>query len=288
MSAQVKVTKGVIAIAGFGTRFLPATKAAPKEMLPIIDKPIIQYIVEEMAAAGIKDIILVTNWQKRSVEDHFDRSREIEKHLEEQGKLALLREIRQIDKLANFVYVRQKSGYGNGAPLLAVRSLVENEPFIYAFGDDLVKSKRSFCAQLIHTYQKNHCSVVGVQEVPAAEAHKYGIAELVNGSDQIKTIIEKPTPAQTASNLVVFGRYLLTPDIFPALDQTKIGKNGELWLTDALKVVLKQNLPIVAHKVKDGQWYTTGDPLNYLKTTLAYVQDRPELSQELIKFLKSL
>lgn len=288
MTTPPKVTKGVIAIAGFGTRFLPATKAAPKEMLPIIDKPIIQYIVEEMAAAGVKDIILVTNWQKRSVEDHFDQSREMEKHLEDHGKLAMLKEIRQIDKLANFIYVRQKFGYGNGAPLLAVKSLAENEPFIYAFGDDLVKSKQSFCTQLIESYKQNHCSVVGVQEVPLAEAHKYGIAELMPRSDQIKTIIEKPTPTQTASNLAVFGRYLLTPDIFPALNQTKIGKNGELWLTDALRVMLKQNLPIVARKVTDGQWYTTGDPLNYLKTTLAYIQDRPELNQELIKFMKSL
>jgi len=284
---SMKVTKGVIAIAGFGTRFLPVTKATPKEMLPIVDKPIIQYIVEEMAAAGITDIILVTNWQKRCVEDHFDRSREIEKHLEEQNKLSLLKEIRKIDKLANFIYVRQKHGYGNGAPLLAVQNLVQNEPFVYAFGDDLVKSKRSFCAQLIEAYQTNHCSVVGVQEVPSPEAHKYGIAELIPGTDQIKTIIEKPTPQQTKSNLAVFGRYLLTPDIFPALAHTPTGKGGEFWLTDALKLMLPKN-KIIVHKVKDGQWYTTGDPLNYLKTTLAYINDQPDLKKELLNFIKSL
>ncbi|MFA5967321.1 MAG: UTP--glucose-1-phosphate uridylyltransferase [Patescibacteria group bacterium] len=284
---SAKVTKGVIAIAGFGTRFLPVTKATPKEMLPIIDKPIIQYIVEEMAAAGITDIILVTNWQKRSVEDHFDRSREIEKHLEEQNKLSILKEIRKIDKLANFIYVRQKNGYGNGAPLLAVQNLVKNEPFVYAFGDDLVKSKQSFCAQLIKAYQANHCSVVGVQEVPHNEACKYGIAELIPGTDQINTIIEKPTPQQTKSNLAVFGRYLLTPDIFPALAHTPTGKGGELWLTDALRLMLQKD-KIIVHKVKDGQWYTTGDPLNYLKTTLAYINDQPDLKQEIINFIKSL
>ena len=285
MTHQPKVTKGVIAIAGFGTRFLPATKATPKEMLPIIDKPIIQYIVEEMAASGIKDIILVTNWQKRSVEDHFDRSREIEKHLEDQNKLAVLKEIRKIDKLANFIYVRQKTGYGNGAPLLSVKSLVEHEPFIYAFGDDLVKSQRPFCAQLMEAYQQYHCSVVGVQEVSPAEINKYGIAELIPGTERIKTIIEKPTPKQTQSNFAVFGRYLLTPDIFPALEQTKVGKGGELWLTDALRLMLKQ-YPLAVKKVTDGQWLTTGDPLNYLKAILAYAQDRPDLKQELLNTLR--
>lgn len=287
MTRQPKVTKGVIAIAGFGTRFLPATKATPKEMLPIIDKPIIQYIVEEMAASGIKDIILVTNWQKRSVEDHFDRSREIEKHLEEQNKLSILKEIRKIDKLANFIYVRQKIGYGNGAPLLAVKSLVEHEPFIYAFGDDLVKSRRPFCAQLMDAYKQYNCSVVGVQEVPPTEIHKYGIAEIIPGTDRIKTIIEKPTAKQTSSNLAVFGRYLLTPDIFPALQRTPVGKSGELWLTDTLRLMLKQ-YPIVVKKVKDGQWLTTGDPLNYFKTILVYAQDRPDLKQELANSLRQL
>lgn len=287
MTNPHKITKGVIAIAGFGTRFLPVTKAIPKEMLPIVDKPIIQYIVEEMAQSGIKDIILVTNWQKRSVEDHFDRSREMEKYLEEHNKISLLKEIRKIDKLANFIYVRQKQSYGNGAPLLAVQSLVENEPFIYAFGDDLVKSKKPFCAQLIAAYQKNLCSVVGVQEVPANEAHKYGIAEIEPRTQRITTIIEKPTPKQTKSNLAVFGRYLLTPDIFPALYQTTLGKEGELWLTDALRLMLKKH-PIIVHKVKDGQWYTTGDPLSYLKTTLAYIQDRPELKEEIAEFIQSL
>lgn len=287
MTTKPKITKGVIAIAGFGTRFLPATKATPKEMLPIIDKPIIQYVVEEMAASGIRDIIFVTNWQKRSVEDHFDQSREIEKHLEEHNNLAMLKEIGKIHKLANFIYVRQKHGYGNGAPLLAVQSLVENEPFVYAFGDDLVKSDKPFCGQLIEAYQKYGCSIIGTQEVLASEAHKYGIAEVVPNTNQLKTLIEKPTPKQTTSNLAVFGRYLLTPDIFPALQKTTVGKNGEFWLTDALKLMLKEK-PIMVHKVKDGQWYTTGDPLNYLKTMFAYIKDQPELKKELTNFIKSL
>ncbi|HAR54814.1 TPA: UTP--glucose-1-phosphate uridylyltransferase [Patescibacteria group bacterium] len=281
-----KITKGVIAIAGFGTRFLPATKATPKEMLPIIDKPIIQYIVEEMAAAGITDIILVTNWQKRSVEDHFDRSREIEKHLEEHHKTSLLREIRKIDQLANFVYVRQKQGYGNGAPLLAVQSLVKNEPFVYAFGDDVVKSKVPFCRQLINVYHQHQCSVIGAQEVPKSEIGKYGIAE-TDKNGYLKSILEKPTPQQTKSNLATFGRYLLTPDIFPALQQTPVGKGGEFWLTDALNLLLLKK-PIIVHPVTDGKWYTTGDPINYLKTTLAYINDREDLRYELKNFMKNL
>ncbi|MFH1088675.1 MAG: UTP--glucose-1-phosphate uridylyltransferase [Patescibacteria group bacterium] len=281
-----KVTKGVIAIAGFGTRFLPATKATPKEMLPIIDKPIIQYIVEEMATSGIKDIILVTNWQKRSVEDHFDRSREIEKHLEENHQTALLKEIRKIDQLANFIYIRQKHGYGNGAPLLTVQSLIGNEPFIYAFGDDLVKSKIPFSRQLIDVYQQYGCSVIGAQKVPKSEINKYGIAETIN-KNHLKSILEKPSPTQTKSTLATFGRYLLTPDIFPALHKTPLGKGGEFWLTDALNLLL-QKKPIMVHQIDNGKWYTTGDPLNYLKTILAYINDRKDLRDELKKFIKSL
>lgn len=281
-----KVTKGVIAIAGFGTRFLPATKATPKEMLPIIDKPIIQYIVEEMAASGIKDIILVTNWQKRSVEDHFDRSRDIEKHLEENHKLAVLKEIRKIDQLANFIYIRQKHGYGNGAPLLAVQNLIGDEPFIYAFGDDLVKSKVPFSQQLIDVYQKFGCSVIGAQQVPKEEISKYGIAE-TTGKNQLTSIIEKPSPSQTKSTLASFGRYLLTPDIFPALHKTPLGKGNEFWLTDALNILLQEK-SIIVHPIKNGKWYTTGDPLNYLKTIMAYINDRQDLKSELKNFIKSL
>lgn len=284
---MTKITKGVIIIAGFGTRFLPASKTTPKEMLPIINKPIIQYVVEEMVQAGITDIILVTSWQKRSVEDHFDRSREVEEHLEDNHKLKLLKEIRKIDQLANFIYVRQKGGRGNGAALLSVENIINNEPFILAFGDDLVKSKTSFCTQMIEEYQKYRCPVIGVQEVVRSDIEKYGMVELKDNSNYVKSIVEKPQLHQTESNLAVFGRYLLIPEIFSILKKTPTGKDGELWLADALEYML-QTHNIAACKVKDGQWYTTGDPLNYFKTLLAYSIDQPEFKKELKKFSKKL
>jgi len=290
MTRVTKVTKGVIAVAGFGTRFLPITKAIPKEMLPIVGKPIIQYIIEEMAAAGIKDIILVTSWQKRAVEDYFDRVHEIEEQLEQSGKLSVLAELRKIDKLANFIYVRQKGGRGNGAAVLSAQNVIGDEPFVLAFGDDLVKTKPgqpSFSQQLIDEYHQGHCTILGVQDVPAQEAHRYGIVELNPRTSLVAKIIEKPTPHQTKSTLASFGRYLLTPEIFSFLKKTPAGKSGEIWLVDAISKLAKK-YPVRVRQIRGGQWYTTGDPVNYFKTLLAYSVDRPELKQELKKFVRLL
>lgn len=284
-----KITKGVIAIAGFGTRFLPATKTIPKEMLPIVDKPIIQYIVEEMVAAGITDIVLVTSAQKRAVEDHFDRAYEVEDHLETTGKTAMLKELRKIDKLANFIYVRQKGGRGNGAAVLSAESAIGNEPFVLAFGDDLVRTtpgQPSFSQQMVSEYSQYGCSILGVQPMPATEVHKYGVVEL-DSRGQVAKLMEKPSPKETKSNLVSFGRYLLTPEVFSYLKKTAVGKGGEIWLTDGIAAML-QKYPVRVRQIKGGQWYTTGDPINYFRTLLAYSVDHPELKKELKAFIKQL
>jgi len=281
----IPVRKAVIAVAGFGTRFLPTTKASPKEMLPIIDKPIVQYIAEELHDAGIKEIILVTNWQKKSVEDHFDPSFELEHQLLAQGKKALVQQMKQISKLAKFVYIRQIEGYGNALPLVTAQDLIGDEPFIYAFGDDLVKSKVSFSKQLIETYNQHHCSVVGVQEVDGKEVSKYGIVKLQSGTLFLEDIVEKPSPSQAPSHLASFGRYLFTPDIFRALTKTKHGKDNEFWTADAIKHLTKI-APVVTRKVIGGKWLTTGDPASYLATIIEYALDQPQLRQQLINRFK--
>ncbi|MBN2585049.1 UTP--glucose-1-phosphate uridylyltransferase [Patescibacteria group bacterium] len=285
-----KITKGIIAIAGFGTRFLPATKTIPKEMLPIINKPVIQYIVEEMVEAGITDIILVTSWQKRAVEDYFDRVYAIEEHLEDNGKTDLLTELRRIDTLANFIYVRQKGGHGNGAAILSAQSAVGNEPFLVAFGDDLVKIEPgypSFSKQLVEDYYQHGTSVLGAQSVTPDQAHKYGIIETDSSGDLVARLIEKPTPQQTKSTLASFGRYLFTPEIFDYLKKTVAGKNGEIWLVDGIAAMLKK-YPVRARQIEGGQWYTTGDPVNYFRALLTYSIDQPDLKRVLKEFTKKL
>ncbi|MDD5606049.1 MAG: UTP--glucose-1-phosphate uridylyltransferase [Patescibacteria group bacterium] len=274
----MKVRKAVIAVAGFGTRFLPVTKTTPKEMLPILDKPIVQYIVEELSAAGIEEIILVTNWQKKSIEDHFDPSFELEHQLLAQGKKALVEEVKKISKLAKFVYIRQIEGYGNALPAITARELLGNEPFIYAFGDDLVKSRTSFSKQLIDTYKKHGCSVLGVQEVSSKEVSKYGIVGLKGKTRFVDAIVEKPSRKNAPSRLAAFGRYLFTPDIFTALEKTQKGKGNEYWIADAIKI-LARDYPVIVQKVIGGKWLTTGDPVSYLQAIIEYAKDDPKLKK---------
>ncbi|MFH0905387.1 MAG: UTP--glucose-1-phosphate uridylyltransferase [bacterium] len=279
-----KVRKAVIAVAGFGTRFLPITKTIPKEMLPILDKPIVQYIVEELSQSGIEEIILVTNWQKKSVEDHFDPSFELEHQLLAQGKKALVQTIKKISTLAKFVYVRQIEGYGNALPAITARELIGNEPFIYVFGDDLVKSKIPFTRQLIEAYHEHGCSVIGVQEVKKGEVSRYGIVKLKSGTSLVEDLVEKPRPASAPSRLAVFGRYLFTPEIFLALDHLQRGKNNEYWIADAIKLLAK-TCPIATREVRGGKWLTTGDPISYLDAILEYASDVPELKQRIKAFV---
>lgn len=283
MSSKImqKIKKAIVAVAGSGTRLLPATKSMPKEMLPIIDKPAIQIIVEELVEAGIEDIILVTKWDKKSLEDHFDHSWALETELEKSGKVEKLEQVRSIAEMANFVYVRQKGPYGNGTPLLSAASLVDDEPFVYAFGDDLVKSEVSFTKQMVEEYEKYETPIVGVQKVPESEVNRYGIVKLKEGTQEMESIVEKPSVEEAPSQLAQFGRFILDQNIIDALRETSVGKGNELWLTDAIERYLKDGGTVRVKEIENGKWLTTGDPLNYLMATLEYAFDREDIKEKL-------
>ena len=281
-----KIKKAVVAVAGSGTRFLPATKAMPKEMLPIVDKPIIQLVVEELVEGGIEDIILVTKWDKKPLEDHFDYSWALENDLEKSGKTDLLEKIKKISESANFVYVRQKGPYGNGTPVLSAASLVEGEPFVFVWGDDLVKSKISFTKQMVEDFEKNGHPMIGVQKVTKEEVVRYGIVKLRHGTNEIEDIVEKPSVEEAPSQLADFGRMILNQEIVDVLRKTALGKGNELWIVDAIKTNVQNGGIFLAKEIEDGQWLTTGDPLNYLKAMLAYAFEREDIGNDLKKFIK--
>jgi UTP--glucose-1-phosphate uridylyltransferase len=283
-----KIKTAVIAVAGSGTRFLPATKAQPKEMLPIVDKPIVQYVVEEMVDAGIENIILVTKWDKKTIEDHFDRSFELEHSLEAAAKHKLLDEVKRISSMANFVYVRQKGPYGNGTPILSAANLIKGEPFVFAWGDDLVLAKRSFTKQLIDNYSEHGAPVIGVQKVPEHLVDRYGIVKLREGTREMEHVVEKPAVGTAPSQLAQFGRMILTPEIVDILSETKLGKGNELWVTDAISEYVKNGGKFMVQEVEDGQWLTTGDPLNYLKAMIEYALVRDDIGDDFRAHLKSL
>jgi len=289
------IKKAVIAAAGYGTRFLPATKNQPKEMLPIIDKPIIHHLVEECVASGISDIIIVTRAGQGIMEDYFDNHVELEHLLEVSGKKKLLEKIREIPQLANFIYVRQKKSlpYGNGSPLLAVKDLIaSNERFVYLFGDDLVLSRKPCTQQIIdYSDKKNNAVCVAVQKVPKSEVSRYGIYKLKKGSkDRVESAIEKPDPKDAPSQLAQFGRFLLNHKIIDILDrknqENDLGKDQELWLIDAIIEYAKKN-PVYAAKIS-GKWMTTGDPLRYMKTQVSYALRRKDIGKDFAKFLTKL
>ena len=281
-----KIKKAIVAVAGSGTRLLPATKTMPKEMLPIVDKPIIQLVVEELVEAGIEDIILVTKWDKKSLEDHFDHTYVLEQELKQAGKEKRLKEIIRISEMANFIYVRQKGPYGNGTPVLSAASLVEDESFIYVWGDDLVKSKVSFTKQMIEDYEKTGHLMIGVQEVPPEEVNRYGIVKLREGTMEIEDIIEKPSIEKAPSQLADFGRMILNQDIVDILKKTSPGKDNELWIVDAIRAYVKKGGRFYAREIEDGEWLTTGDPLNYLKAILKYALERDDISKELKEYFR--
>ena len=283
----MKITKAVVAVAGSGTRLLPATKSMPKEMLPLVDKPIIQYLVEELVEAGIEDIIMVTKWDKKPLEDHFDRNLALERGLEKGGKKKRLKEIKKISEMANFIYVRQDPQYGNGVPILSAASLVKNEPFVFCYGDDLVKSKVSFTKQMVDEYKKVGYPMIGVQEVPIEDVVLYGMMKLKKGTMQLEGIIEKPTVKETPSRFANFGRMILNQDIIDILAETPLGKGGELWTVDAIEEYIRRGGKFYAKAVEDGEWITTGDPVSYLKAILKYAFDREDINKELKKFLKT-
>ncbi len=292
----MKIRKAIIPVAGYGTRFLPATKAQPKEMLPIVDKPTVQYVVEEIVAAGITDIIFVTRRGNHMLEDHFDSNPELERQLELSGKHDKLEILRKIKDLARFYYVRQTRDmpYGNGTPLLAAKELIGDEPFIYVFPDDVVDSQVSATKQLVKTFEKlpNASAIIGVQEMPEEVLHLYGVvkpragAKIIDGAMRVESIIEKPAKGTAPSNLAQFGRFVLTPDVIRALEKQPLGKDNELWLTDALMTIAKKK-NVFAKKV-EGTWYTTGDPLNYLKATICYGLKHPKVGKDFAEYLRKL
>jgi len=280
----MKIKKAIVAVAGSGTRLLPATKSMPKEMLPIVDKPIIQLVVEELVEAGIEDIIMVTKWDKKPLEDHFDYNWALQNDLKEAGKDDLREEVKKIADLANFIYVRQKGPYGNGTPVLSAASLVKNEPFVFVWGDDLVKSKISFTKQMVDDYESTEHLMIGVQEVPKDQVVRYGIVDVEPDTMKIKEIVEKPTVEEAPSNLADFGRMILNQDIVDVLSKTALGKGNELWIVDAIAKYIADGNDFYAKKVEDGEWLTTGDPLNYLITTLKYAMEREDISKDLMNF----
>lgn len=287
-----KVRKAVFPAAGLGTRFLPATKAQPKEMLPLVDKPIIQYGVEEAVAAGCDQIIIVTGRGKSAIEDHFDVSYELEKMLEERGKTDLLKIVRQISDLIHIAYVRQKEALGLGHAVLTARELVGDEPFAVLLADDVIDADVPCLKQLMDVFDKTQCSVLATQVVEGPGISAYGVLEgkPVPGSNgklyEVASLVEKPKAEEAPSNLAVIGRYILTPTVFETLSDIKAGAGGELQLTDGLKQLLKKEK--IYGYVFDGKRHDTGDKLGFLKATVEFALKRPDLGEPLRQYLKTL
>ncbi len=289
----MRVRKAVFPAAGWGTRFLPATKAQPKEMLPLVDKPIIQYAVEEAVAAGIEQVIIVTSSQKRAIEDHFDLSYELEHLLEEKGEIEKLRQVRHISDLAQIAYVRQKEQLGLGHAVLMAKDLIGHEPFAVLLPDDVVVGDRPAIGQLIHAYQQTHSSVLAVSEVPPEDTSRYGIVGTTDGPDeldprlrQVTRLVEKPEPGTAPSNFAIIGRYVLTPKIFDKLEATQRGSGGEIQLTDAIEALMAEQ-SVFAYEF-EGARFDAGTTMGWLKATIELALERPELGPELRAHLRSL
>jgi len=284
-----KVRKAIIPAAGLGTRFLPATKAQPKEMLPIVDKPTIQYIIEEAINSGIEKFLIVTGRSKRSIEDHFDRSIELELNLEQHKKTDLLEMVRKISDI-NLHYIRQKEPLGLGHAVLCAKDFVGKEPFAVLLGDDVVDAEKPCLQQLIEVYNKTGATVLGVQEVPKDKVSSYGIISPVRQVDartwEVGDMIEKPTQEEAPSQLAVLGRYIISPDIFEILEKTKPGQGGEIQLTDALRVLAKQQ-QVLAYNF-EGRRYDVGDKEGFLEATVEQALKRPELRDAFLSYLKTI
>ncbi len=283
------VRKAVLPAAGLGTRFLPATKASPKEMLPLVDKPLIQYAVEEAVASGIEDIIIVTGRGKRAIEDHFDQSFELEENLKGNGKAQLLKDIRKISDMANFCYVRQAEARGLGHAVLCAKHLIGDEPFAVLLSDEVIDAPVPGLAQLIQVFDQGNGGVLGVQKVPLADVSHYGIISsrrVAGGLHRVMDLVEKPSPAKTPSRYAVIGRYVLSPEIFAILEETAPGKNREIQLTDALRILARQ-APMYAQEI-DGQRHDAGDKLGFLKATVAFALKNPSLGPAFARYLKQL
>ena len=285
----MKVKKAIIPAAGLGTRFLPATKAQPKEMLPIVDKPTIQYIVEEAIEAGIEDILIITGKNKGSIEDHFDKSIELELALKKKGKDDLLDLVQDISNLVDIHYVRQKQPRGLGHAIYCAKTFINHEPFAVLLGDDVVVSKEPVIGQMMKKYEEKEQPILGVQKVPKKDVSKYGIVKYSENMDRlykVEDLVEKPARSEAPSNLAILGRYIITPDIFPILEQTDPGKGGEIQLTDALET-LAHKREVAAYNFK-GRRYDIGNKLGFLKATVEFALDRDDLNKEFADYLSEL
>ena len=285
----MEVTKAVVPVAGLGTRFLPATKAIPKEMLTIVDRPTIQYIVEEVVASGIKEVVLVTASGKSAIENHFDYSFELETFLSQKGKLDLLREVRHISRLIEVVSVRQKEPLGLGHAVLVTEPVIRDEPFVVVLGDDLVDAEVPCVYQMLKVFEEYEECVVAVQEVPPEDVHRYGIVEgeeVADGVWRVERLVEKPAPGTVGSNLAVIGRYVLRPEIYGALKRTLPGIGGEIQLTDALDLLRKER-GLYAYAFK-GKRYDAGDKFGYLQATVNFALEHPELGARFQAYLREL
>ncbi len=290
-AAVMKIRKAVIPAAGLGTRFLPATKAQPKEMLPIVDKPTIQYIVEEAVASGVDEIIIISGRGKRSIEDHFDKSYELEETLLRKNQLALLKEIQKISSMVNIYYVRQKEPKGLGHAILCARSFIGNEPFAVLLGDDLVMSETPCLKQIINVFDKYNSSVIGVQEVMENDVSKYGIIKpkammIEPNLFQIESMIEKPKKEEAPSNYAIMGRYILNPEIFDILATLPLGQGSELQLTDAINELNKLQ-PVLAFNF-EGNRYDIGDKVGFIKATIAFALKRNDIKDEIVAYLREV
>lgn len=284
-----KIRKAVIPAAGLGTRFLPVTKASPKEMMPLVDKPIIQYVVEEAVASGIEQIFIITGRGKRAIEDHFDISFELEETLKQNGKHDRLADIRKISDLADFCYIRQREARGLGHAILCAKNFIGDEPFVVLLGDDIIDHEVPGIQQMINVYHEHDAPVIGIQRVTPEEVHQYGIIDADETSSslyKINTLIEKPSREEAPSTLAVIGRYVLTPEIFEILENTKPGKNNEIQLTDALKELARMR-PMYGHCLQ-GNRFDAGDKLGFLKATIQMGLKNPDLGQSFRDYLKSL
>ncbi|AGK97879.1 UTP--glucose-1-phosphate uridylyltransferase GalU [Clostridium pasteurianum] len=285
----MKVKKAIIPAAGLGTRFLPATKAQPKEMLPIVDKPTIQYIIEEAVSSGIEEILIITGRNKRAIEDHFDKSVELEKELENHGKNELLSIVKDISNMANIYYIRQKEPKGLGHAINCAKTFVGNEPFAVMLGDDVVDSKVPCLKQLMDCYDEYKTTILGVQQVAHKDVSKYGIVDAMhieNSVYKVKNLIEKPKTEEAPTDIAILGRYIITPQIFDILSKTKPGKGGEIQLTDALKILMHSEA-MYAYTF-EGKRYDVGDKLGFLKATVEFALKRDELKEPFVKYLLTL
>ena len=291
---KMKVRKAVFPAAGLGTRFLPATKAQPKEMLPLVDKPIIQYGVEEALAAGCDQIIMITGRGKSAIEDHFDVSYELEKMLEERGKTDLLAIVRQISDMIHVAYVRQKEALGLGHAVLMARELVGNEPFAVLLADDVIDAEKPCLKQMIDVFEESQCSIIATQEVEAAAISSYGVLDAQRLESNfggrvydVRNMVEKPKPEEAPSNLAIIGRYILTPRIFETLERTPLGAGGELQLTDGIRGLLSAGEKVYGYTF-EGKRHDTGDKLGFLKATVEFALKRPDMGKLFGEYLRSL